>query len=315
VFKNAYLRARGWKGDLEPYDVARTLLNANLNVLYGIANLNFYSRLFPEWMVEASDLFFLAPHAERFPPGGLNRVADLLNVRYILHPSGPVYDLNRKTKRPTPAAAQLEENPVLGEFPGDLVLRGVVLKNGEWGFSARGTYTIKLRKNEDAFPRAFLVPYDRVNKPAQTRAAEAVAARRLLTSSEFDPRLEVLLAADPGSDRLGPAEGGRQIEVPVEFVSYEPHMVRLKVDAPRAAWLFLSDTYYPGWTAEVNGEEVEIYRANVVGRAVRLSRGPAEIVFQYSPSSLRMGVILAVLGAILVTTLGIQRRLLSRTGQ
>jgi hypothetical protein len=94
----------------------------------------------------------------------------------------------------------------------------------------------------------------------------------------------------------------------VEFVSYAPHEVRLRVDPPQPCWLVLSDTYYPGWRATVNGVETQIYRANVSVRAVHLEPGVADVVFSYAPASLRWGLLAALLGAGLMATLPLQLR-------
>jgi len=55
-------------------------------------------------------------------------------------------------------------------------------------------------------------------------------------------------------------------------------------------YLILTDTYYPGWRACVDGEELSIIRANLLFRAISLSAGQHRVEFSYEPASLRIGV-------------------------
>ena len=63
--------------------------------------------------------------------------------------------------------------------------------------------------------------------------------------------------------------------------------------------LVLSDTYYPGWRAFVDGVERPILRANHVFRAVVVPTGAREVVFSYEPDSFRYGLLVSVAAAAL----------------
>ena len=58
--------------------------------------------------------------------------------------------------------------------------------------------------------------------------------------------------------------------------------------------MVLSDTYYPGWRAFVDGVERPILRANHVFRAVVVPAGAQEVVFSYEPDSFRYGLLVSV---------------------
>lgn len=53
--------------------------------------------------------------------------------------------------------------------------------------------------------------------------------------------------------------------------------------------LFISDNYYPGWNAYVNGQKSEIIRANYTFKAVALPPGKNEVIFKYEPKSFKIG--------------------------
>ena len=48
-----------------------------------------------------------------------------------------------------------------------------------------------------------------------------------------------------------------------------------------------SEIYYPDWTATIDGQPVEIARADYILRALRIPAGQHEIVFTFDPVSIR----------------------------
>jgi hypothetical protein len=58
----------------------------------------------------------------------------------------------------------------------------------------------------------------------------------------------------------------------------------------------LSDTYYPGWKATVDGRESPIAPAWVAFRAVGLAPGKHRVVFEYKPLAFRIGLWLSLVG-------------------
>ena len=55
---------------------------------------------------------------------------------------------------------------------------------------------------------------------------------------------------------------------------------------PAPGYLLLLDTYFPGWSATVNGEPAPILRADYNFRAVSLPAGRSTVCFSYRPESL-----------------------------
>jgi len=64
-----------------------------------------------------------------------------------------------------------------------------------------------------------------------------------------------------------------------------------------AAFLVLTDTWFPGWRARVNGVDQAVWRANHAFRAVWLPPGVHEIELRYRPLSFQVGLGLSVLAA------------------
>lgn len=141
--------------------------------------------------------------------------------------------------------------------------------------------------NSHALPRCFILHEACLLGPAETRELMV------------DP-----LLYDPGSKII--LEKGGAPESLAAWANEQPHPLRdteyaairdhgsQKVDLNALAfspgWLFLSDPYYPGWRAWVDGEESRIYRADYTFRAVFLSKGLHYVMFRYEPVSFRAGL-------------------------
>ena len=129
-----------------------------------------------------------------------------------------------------------------------------------------------------ALPRAYVVgQFHLANSP---RAGLSYMARGFLMRREV-----VLEEAPTGS--IGPG-GAAQI------VRYEDEEVAVSLTDSAGGILVLSDTYYPGWRAFVDGVERPILRANHVFRAVVVPAGAQEVVFSYEPDSFRYGLLVSV---------------------
>jgi uncharacterized membrane protein YfhO len=79
------------------------------------------------------------------------------------------------------------------------------------------------------------------------------------------------------------------------------------VRAKEDALLVLSDTYYPGWKALVNGREQKIYRANYNFRAIPLKAGEYEVKFIYDPITFKIGMLISSITLIGVIVFFINR--------
>ncbi|MFO8057618.1 MAG: YfhO family protein [bacterium] len=128
------------------------------------------------------------------------------------------------------------------------------------------------------FPRAYMVGESR-------RFSDPLQHTDIIKRHDFTE--EVILKKDPA---LPPAGEEQYMELtPAEVVSYKPTEVVLRAEAPSACYLVLSDSFYPGWTAKVDGEPARIYHANFLVRAVRLDAGGHEVVFKYEPQLYYLG--------------------------
>jgi len=84
----------------------------------------------------------------------------------------------------------------------------------------------------------------------------------------------------------------------VELLSYSANKVSLACATESDAFLYVSDTYYPGWTVYIDEKEAPIYRANLAFRAVYVPKGSHAVLFVYRPLSFYVGFCLTLLGLV-----------------
>ena len=71
--------------------------------------------------------------------------------------------------------------------------------------------------------------------------------------------------------------------------------VELEVSARRPGYVILDDTFYPGWSATVDGHVAPILAANDYFRAVRVDPGLHRIRFSYRPAVVKIGAGISLL--------------------
>lgn len=123
-----------------------------------------------------------------------------------------------------------------------------------------------------------------------------------LTSQSFEPSQEVILEEKPAKFR--PLKSKNPGKVRIE--TYRPNYLRIKVNALTNCFLFLSDSFYPGWEAKIDGRKVPLLQANYLFRAVPVKKGKhtIELFFQpeeaYLASRLSIATLLAISGVLLL---------------
>jgi hypothetical protein len=150
-------------------------------------------------------------------------------------------------------------------------------------------------RNLDALPRAFLVSSQRVIRTErdQLRAVERPGFPRRGVVVTDRPLAGIPLAGSTASGATRSAQ----------ILSYAPEKVRILVHAKRESVLVLTDDYFPGWIASVNGHRAGIARVDYLMRGVRVGAGTSTVTFSYQPSSWRVGWIISL--AAFVVWLGL----------
>ena len=147
---------------------------------------------------------------------------------------------------------------------------------------------VKIYLNGTALPRAFLV--STIEKASQ----EEVFLK--MKNQNFDPRTKLFLNEEVAS----PIDNIKYIGSEVRIWSYEENSIQMQTDSPGNAMLFISETYYPEWSAYVDGVETKIYLADGFFRAIYLPKGKHSVSMRWNPKIFYVGLVITLAGIFVV---------------
>jgi hypothetical protein len=152
----------------------------------------------------------------------------------------------------------------------------------------------ELFENTGALPRFFLVHQARI-------VASLQEARDLISRNEVDLRRTALVDA---AVALAPNGGGDEVNT----LHYGPDAIELSTRASSPALLVLSETYYPGWKAWVDGRSTSIYSTDIALRGVMVPAGMHRVRMEFRPPILPISLGISIATAILLAILGFGMR-------
>ncbi len=149
---------------------------------------------------------------------------------------------------------------------------------------------------------------------SQTEIAADDAILQKLGDANFDYRRLALL--EPGNETYNlPPTTGEAVDNSQFTIhnsqSLSPGHLVYQISAPAPALLILSEPYFPGWQATVNGQPAPILRADYVLRAVPVPAGDSAVELNFRPASFTVGAVIsgaALVGIVLALLLSFYRR-------
>jgi hypothetical protein len=200
---------------------------------------------------------------------------------------------------------------------------------------------VKLYQVQDALPRAYVVEEARLVDGPDAAVQALVAPDHQperVAVLERDPGAPLPAATAPSlrlrlrglvdglktalglshDERLGTVPGDLPLPVrspatpssgsPAPRVTWSedaPERVVLTVESSRPGFLVLRDTYYPGWSATVDGRPVPLLRADVLFRAVPIEAGAHTVEMRYRSLPFERGALIAAVALGLTALLAI----------
>ncbi|MEA2567400.1 MAG: hypothetical protein QOD49_2577 [Actinomycetota bacterium] len=205
---------------------------------------------------------------------------------------------------PFPAMVSLASQPPVLDLLG---VHSLTAPNGgvEPGVPAfTGRFTIF--DEAGAFPPAFVATCW-----ATASDDEALARMRTMTSAGL--RSTALVTAASVPQGLPPSPASCDAGPAVTLTRYDPQDVAMTVPASsRGGLVVLTDQWYPGWTATVDGRDAPILRVDTALRAVAVGPGSHTIEYRYAPRWPLTGLCITALTAALIGVVHARRRLRRR---
>jgi hypothetical protein len=188
------------------------------------------------------------------------RLMSLLGVKYLID---------------YPKYPDLADAGVAPDLPEDE--QKLIWQDGDW----------KIYEYTRALPRAFLAS-------SYIKETDYQKTADLIYDPQFNLREQLVLTQDP---KLNLADDPNES---AEIITYRPTKIIIKTTSQTNQLLFLSDTYYPGWRATIDGQPAPVLRADLAFRAVPVPAGEHTITFTYFPDSFKYGLVIAAVSLLCV---------------
>lgn len=156
---------------------------------------------------------------------------------------------------------------------------------------------VDVYENLRILPRAWFAK--RITAIEDSRILSRIQGRD--ANASFDPWDEALV--DSGSlPEAGASTGLTQgtSDGSVVVARYEPNRISLKTKNDNSGFLVLSEVYYPGWTASIDGRRVRVHRTNYVLRGLSVPPGEHDVEFTFRSRSFLQGAYLSGAGVALL---------------
>lgn len=204
---------------------------------------------------------------------------DLLNIKYIILPKD----------------MQFSEEPSIGKMIGPYK----IVMNSD----------AVLLENPNVMPRAFPVHQSRV-----------LTTQEDIFATLLDPRFphaETVILEESPAGHAGP-EGVLASQSQVEIMEYANRDIRLHASMAADGFVVLSEKYYRGWKAYIDGQPAPIYKADYTLQAIAVPQGEHNILFTYRPTDFWLGFWITTgtsLGLIVFGVITLKRRKLLKDVQ
>jgi hypothetical protein len=142
----------------------------------------------------------------------------------------------------------------------------------------------------------------------------AWCAERAIAVDDFERARSLLWSAEGGPDlaREAIVEGaaGSWGSGAARIAGEAPGRVEVRCESPGGCFLVLSERYFPGWLASVDGAPARLLRTNGILRGVAVPPGARLVTFEYRPRSLLLGAWVSIAACVGICALAIAGRIM-----
>lgn len=134
------------------------------------------------------------------------------------------------------------------------------------------------------------IPYVNFVGEAVFKKSEDVLS--FMNSGQFDPVKSVVLENGKNAESMN--QNLKRLTGSYEITKWESQEIRLTASTDKKGFLVMSEIFYPGWRAYVDGKEVPVYQGNYILRVIPLEKGRHDVVFRFVSTSFRLGAVISL---------------------
>jgi hypothetical protein len=154
---------------------------------------------------------------------------------------------------------------------------------------------IQVYENPNCLPRAWLVREVALQPPDSELMAQ-------IQTGSFGPLQRAVIEGQiQAGQKTAVRPGISGTEPSGETVQYRrlsPNRFVVEVQTPSPAYLIVSEMWFPGWLATVQGQARKVYRTDGTLMGLWVEAGHSRVEFCYRPTQLTLGLVLTSLGLV-----------------
>ena len=138
-------------------------------------------------------------------------------------------------------------------------------------------------ENKKAMPRIWLVP-EVVTLTAE-EVLKAIKTSELPGMGDYNPS-QLALIEDSFNFKVDDFDRNYTVKI----LNQTDTRIEIQTHSNSPAFLILSDVYYPGWKASIDGKKTRVFQTNYISRGIALPQGDRLVKFEFKPLSFHLGL-------------------------
>ncbi|CAN5304183.1 YfhO family protein [soil metagenome] len=158
--------------------------------------------------------------------------------------------------------------------------------------------SVDIFESKTVLPRAFMVYDWQVDL---SKNENDLSALNDISKKDFPLGKKIILEENPSFVKVSNLKNPIN---KVTYLKYDNQESVINVNTDHDGMLFVSDAYYPGWKAFVDGKETKIFKADFAFRAIEVPEGEHDIRMVYEPESFDAGLKISIATFVILVIIG-----------
>jgi hypothetical protein len=169
--------------------------------------------------------------------------------------------------------------------------------------------SVAVFENRNVLPRIFVVPASGV-EAIHEQSGQLKRVREV----SFDPSQSVILSEKPNRlESVNPID--QPLPAKIEVVERTMNRSKFRIQSSVPAVAVVSQTYYPGWKAIVNGQDAPVYPADYALTGIVISAGLSDVELLFRPFLFQLGAGISLISLVIIMLLTFNRLARRSDGQ